>query len=252
MPLIENLLTLYKVDRQVRSSRSRVESAQIYLNVQAKQMDALTLEQSENETLTKQRKANVANIETEIGSIDTRIDHLRDELKTAVNDKQYSALLAEVNTIKEHRKAFEDQELAEMGSLEELEQTATDIAKRTDERDKVRQVASKELKVRESEISEQLAELEVERNTAAAVIPEDTLEEFDSLADDYEGEAMAAIEIIDLKRREYSCTSCSLHLPLDSITTMLGNSDAVVKCVSCDRILYLEAESREAIAPTDK
>jgi predicted nucleic acid-binding Zn-ribbon protein len=252
MPLIENLLTLYKVDRQVRSLRSRVESAQIYLNVQAKQMDALTLEQSENETLTKQRKANVANIETEIGSIDTRIDHLRDELKTAVNDKQYSALLAEVNTIKEHRKAFEDQELAEMGSLEELEQTATDIAKRTDERDKVRQVASKELKVRESEISEQLAELEVERNTAAAVIPEDTLEEFDSLADDYEGEAMAAIEIIDLKRREYSCTSCSLHLPLDSITTMLGNSDAVVKCVSCDRILYLEAESREAIAPTDK
>ncbi len=251
MPLIDNLLTLYKVDRQVRSLRSRVESAQIYLNVQAKQMDALTLEQSENETQTKQRKANVANIETEIGAIDARIEHLRDELKTAVNDKQYSALLAEVNTIKEHRKAFEDQELTEMCSLEELEQTATDIAQRIDEREKVRKVASKELKVRESEIAEQLAELEKERNTAAAVIPEATLEEFDSLADDYEGEAMAAIEIIDLKRREYSCTSCSLHLPLDSITTMLGNSDAVVKCVSCDRILYLEAESREAIAPAE-
>lgn len=214
-------------------------------------MDALNLERTENETLMKQRKANVANIETEIGAIDVRIDHLRDELKTAVNDKQYSALLAEVNTIKEHRKAFEDQELGEMSSIEELEQAATAIAQRTEEREKVRQVASKELEVRESEIAEQLAELEKERNTAAAIIPDDTLEEFDSLADDYEGEAMSAIEIIDLKRREYSCTSCSLHLPLDSITTMLGNSDAVVKCVSCDRILYLEAESRAAIAPAD-
>ena len=66
-----------------------------------------------------------------------------------------------------------------------------------------------------------------------------------------EGEAMAAIEIIDLKRKEYSCTSCSLHLPLESITTMLGNTDPVVKCVSCDRILYLEAASREAITPAD-
>jgi predicted nucleic acid-binding Zn-ribbon protein len=252
MPLIDNLLTLYKVDRQVRSLRSRVESAQIYLNVQNKQMDTIGVEQSENTLQHKQRKANVANIETEIGSIDTRIEHLREELNQAVNDKQYSALLAEMNTIKEHRKAFEDEELIEMTAIEELDLSAKDITQRKEEREKVMQVAAKELDVRQSEIAEQLAELETERDSAAAVIPEEVLNEFDSLADDYEGEAMAAIEIIDLKRREYSCTSCSLRLPLDAITSMLGNKDSVVKCVSCDRILYLEAESREAIAPADK
>ena len=113
-------------------------------------------------------------------------------------------------------------------------------------------VAAKELEVRQSEIAEQLAELETERASAAAVIPEEILNEFDALADDYEGEAMAAIEIIDLKRREYSCTSCSLRLPLDAITSMLGSKESVVKCVSCDRILYLETDSREAIAPSEK
>ncbi|MAI67546.1 MAG: hypothetical protein CMJ26_06690 [Phycisphaerae bacterium] len=251
MTLIDNLLTLYKVDRQVRSLRSRVESAEIYLKVQKRQMDVIAVEQTENEVQTKQHKANVANIETEVGSIDARIDLLREELKKAVNDKQYSALLAEVNTIKEHKKAFEDEELTELTALESLDNAAKDILERADEREKVIQVATKELKVRESEIAEQLAELETERSTAAAIIPEDTLDDFDALADDYEGEAMASIEIIDLKRKEYSCTSCSLRLPLDSITSMLGNKELVVKCVSCDRILYLEAEAREAIAPSD-
>jgi|TARA_B100000959_G_C14791817_1_gene545916 predicted nucleic acid-binding Zn-ribbon protein len=215
-------------------------------------MDTISVEQSENTLQLKQRKANISNIETEVGSIDTRIEHLRDELNKAVNDKQYSALLAEMNTLKEHRKAFEEEELVEMSSIEELEQTAADILQRQIEREKVMQVAAKELEVRKSEIAEQLAELETERDSAAAVIPESILDEFDSLADDYEGEAMAAIEIIDLKRREYSCTSCSLRLPLDAITSMLGNKEEIVKCVSCDRILYLETDSREAIAPSEK
>ena len=116
-----------------------------------------------------QRKATLANTETETGSIDTRIDHLRDELKKAVNDKQYSALLAEMNTLKERRKAFEDDLFSEMSAIEELEAVATEIHQRTEEREKVLQVASKELKTRESEISEQLAELEKERDAAAAV-----------------------------------------------------------------------------------
>jgi predicted nucleic acid-binding Zn-ribbon protein len=252
MTLIDNLLTLYKVDRQVRSLRSRVESAQIYLKVQKRQMDTISVERAENEVQTKQRKSNIAIIETEVGSIDTRIEHLREELKKAVNDKQYSALLAEVNTIKEHRKAFEDEELLEMASLETLEQAATDIKTRADEREQIMHGATTELKVRESEIAEQLAELETERSSAAAVIPEETLDDFDSLADDYDGEAMSAIEIVDLKRKEYSCTSCSLRLPLESITSMLGIKEIIVKCVSCDRILFLEAESREAITPAGK
>ncbi len=252
MPLIDNLLTLFNVDQQVRSLRSRVESAEIYLNAQKKQMDAINVERAENDQQKMQHNANIANTETETGSIDTRIEHLREELNKAVNDKQYSALLAEVNTLKEQRKAFEDELLMDMAAVEELELTATEINERVEERKKVLQVAEKELKTRESEIADQLAELETERAAAAAVIPEEVLSEFDEIADDYDGESMAAIEIIDKKRKEYSCTSCSIHLPLETVTVLMGNKDTVVKCGSCDRILYLNPESREALAPSEK
>ena len=252
MPLIDNLLTLYEVDRQVRSLQKRVESAQIYLNVQNNKIESINIERAENEQQLMQRKANIAVVETETGSIDTRVEHLRDELNKAVNDKEYKALLAEMNTLKDRRKAFEDEELAEMVVVEKLEATGEEINSRAKEREKVQKVAKTELMTRQEEIAEQLAELEKERTVAAAEIPEVVLADFNEIADDYEGETMAPIEIIDKKRREYSCTSCSLHLPIETVSVLMGNKDAVVQCGQCDRILFLEESSREVLAPAEK
>lgn len=251
MPLIDNLLTLYKVDRQVRSLQSRVESAQLYLKVQTKLMTTIAVELSENELRLKQHKSNIAVAETETGSIDARVERLREDLNKAVNDKEYKALLAEVNTLKDQRKAFEDEMLIEMASVETLDATLVEITAKIDERKKITKVAEKELHVRQDEIAEQLAELEKERATAASVIPADILEDFDEIADDYEGESMASIEIIDKKRKEYSCNSCSLHLPLESIVQLMANDDTIVKCGQCDRILFLEQASKEALAPSE-
>ncbi len=251
MPLIDNLVTLYKVDRQVRSLQSRVESAQLYLKVQTKLMTTIAVELSENELRLKQHKSNIAVAETETGSIDARVERLREDLNKAVNDKEYKALLAEVNTLKDQRKAFEDEMLIEMASVETLDTTLVEITAKIDERKKITKVAEKELDVRQDEIAEQLAELEKERATAASVIPADILEDFDEIADDYEGESMASIEIIDKKRKEYSCNSCSLHLPLESIVQLMANDDTIVKCGQCDRILFLGQASKEALAPSE-
>jgi predicted nucleic acid-binding Zn-ribbon protein len=251
MPLIDNLLTLYKVDRQVRSLQSRVESAQLYLKVQTKLMTTISVQLSENELRLKHHKSNIAVAETETGSIDARVERLREDLNKAVNDKEYKALLAEVNTLKDQRKAFEDEMLIEMASVETLDTTLVEITAKIDERKKITKVAEKELHVRQDEIAEQLAELEKERTTAASVIPVDILEDFDEIADDYEGESMASIEIIDKKRKEYSCNSCSLHLPLESIVQLMANDDTIVKCGQCDRILFLEQASKEALAPSE-
>ncbi|MBT6165040.1 MAG: hypothetical protein HOH93_03910 [Phycisphaerae bacterium] len=251
MPLIDNLLTLYKVDRQVRSLQSRVESAQLYLKVQTKLMTIIAVELSENELRLKQHKSNIAVAETETGSIDARVERLREDLNKAVNDKEYKALLAEVNTLKDQRKSFEDEMLIEMASVETLDTTLVEITAKIDERKKITKVAEKELDVRQDEIAEQLAELEKERATAASVIPADILEDFDEIADDYEGESMASIEIIDKKRKEYSCNSCSLHLPLESIVQLMANDDTIVKCGQCDRILFLGQASKEALAPSE-
>ena len=84
--------------------------------------------------------------------------------------------------------------------------------------------------------------------SSAANIPGVELKVFNDLAEAYDGEAMAKVEEIDRRRREYSCGSCNLALPFEAVAALLGRSDTLVRCTACDRILYLNEETRGALA----
>ena len=88
MTLIEDLLTLYRVERQLRGLRSRVDSAEIYLRVQQRQLNTLQERQEELETHKRQRQAHAGNLETEGEVVDERAAKLRDELNESSNTRQ--------------------------------------------------------------------------------------------------------------------------------------------------------------------
>ena len=67
---------------------------------------------------------------------------------------------------------------------------------------------------------------------------------FDKLADDYDGEAMAPIDEIDRRNREYTCNSCNMHLPFELVAQLSNRSDHVRRCPSCTRILYVREDMK--------
>ena len=68
------------------------------------------------------------------------------------------------------------------------------------------------------------------------------------MADAYDGEALGQIEEIDRRHREYACGSCNMHLPFETVASLLGGGDTVGRCAACGRILYLADETRGALA----
>ena len=54
MPLLDNLLTLHRVDSQVRALSTRVESARTYFNAQEKQLATLERQKAELDTQVRQ------------------------------------------------------------------------------------------------------------------------------------------------------------------------------------------------------
>lgn len=248
MPLIEELRNLFKVEGQLRALKSRVESAQRYLSAQNKELTALTERKSELQTRRKQVQANIGTVEVEIKAIDERLEKLRGELNSAVNNKQYTAVLAELNTVKEQRSKSEDRILSEMEQIEALDSELEGIDAKIAERSKVRDVASSQLQERQADVGERVAELEAERSTAASHIPDSDLAKFDHLADIYDGEAMAVVEEISRRSREYNCGACNMQIPFEQVSSLMSSGDAVVCCASCHRILYIAEETRGALA----
>ncbi len=181
------------------------------------------------------------------GAGEDRAERGGENTTAAPNTRQYHAVLNEVNSLKDKRKEFDEQTLAEMAAIEKIEEELAQLEEQTVERKKVLDSAEAELESRRAEIKDSLATLETERNQKAAAIPSGTQQLFDDLADDFDGEAMASIELIDKRRREYACDTCNVHLPFDIVSRVTGRPDEVVQCQGCLRILYASESCREAL-----
>ncbi len=248
MNLTDNLLKLHRVEGQVRGLRSRLTSAERYLTAQSTQLDDLRQQDAELKSRKRQLQATIANLETEGAAHVERIEKLREELNSASTNKQYTAVLNELNTIKKLRAAVDDRILEQMDAIEQLTAQLEELADRLTERAKVQEVAEAELQERKDDIGDRLAELEVERDAAACDVPGAELAVFNEVAHVHDGEAMAPVEEIDRRNREYACGECNMHMPFEAVALLMGETDALVRCSACTRILYLQEETRGALA----
>jgi len=247
MSLMESLTDLFRVDRQLRGLKGRVESAQRYFDAQTNQLREA--ESALEELLTRKRhlQATIANLETEGATFDDQLEKFRSDLNNAVTQKQYAAVLTELNTVKTARSKLDDEILERLSDVEALEGSVSAAEAQVTERTKVRAHAEAQFREREQEVGERLKELELERDAAAGRVPATELAVFDDLADVYEGEAMAPIEEIDRRRREYSCAACNMHLPFAQVAGLMSPEPALVCCASCRRILFIQEDLRGAL-----
>ncbi len=246
MSVTTKLLRLYQVDCQVRSLRSRVDSAERYLKQQDRTLQDL---EAKNEALTgqaRQLQATIANDENEAKSIEERIESLRDKLNNATSNKEYSALLTEVNTLKADKTGVEERVLESMTRLDEIKNAIDEIKNETTERTKVRSVALTERDQRAADVKDRLSELEAERSIAAGDVPSDALAKFEEEVEFREDEVMAPVSEHSRKHMEYACGSCQVLLPFEAVNRLLGDGDLTF-CGNCGAILYIEDELREMV-----
>jgi hypothetical protein len=248
MTAIDNLLNLFQIDTQVRGLRGRVESAQRQVSVHTRQLQELQQQLAEAQTRRKHLLATIGNLEGEIRLIDQRIEKFRTDLGNSTNKKQYDAVLSELEGAKKSKKTLEERVLKEMEQVEQFDGQLADLQKRADDRQRVCTVAAQELKQRRADVSDRLTELERQREAAAAIVPAAELELFNELCEIHDGQAMAPVEEIDRRNREYACGACNMHIQFNLISLLAGAAGAVVRCSACGRILYLQDETRGTLA----
>jgi hypothetical protein len=248
LPLQDQLYNYFELDQRVRAMRSRLDAATRRKDAQQRKLDQLKQAAAELGQQLKTAKAHASTLEHEAEAIDERITTQRDKMNSVTSNKEYSALLVEVNTLKADKSKVDDAQLESMTKADILEAEAKALAEKVDAQSKLVANATKEVQEAESEVGDKLKELEVERDAAGEPINSDIRKTFDRLSHTYDGEAMAEISEQDRRRMEYTCGGCYTLLPVESVNALITKPDQITACGTCNRILYVSSELRESLA----
>lgn len=248
MPLQDQLYNYFELDQRVRAMRSRLDAATRRRDAQQRKLDQLKQAAAELDQQLKTAKAHAATLENEANAIDTRINAQRDKMNSATSNKEYSALLVEVNTLKADKSKLDDEQLESMSKADALGAEMQELDAKVEAQDKLVTNATKEVEEAKTEVGDKLKELETERDAAGDPLSDDIRKTFDRLAHTYDGEAMAEISEQDRRRMEYTCGGCFTLLPVESVNALITKTDQLTTCGTCNRILYVSAELRESLA----
>jgi predicted nucleic acid-binding Zn-ribbon protein len=251
MSVTESLLRVFRVDQQLQGLQSRLRAAERFLGEQTKQVQTLDSKRESIAAQLKQSQATVANHEGEMSRIDARIEQLREQMNAARTNKEYKAFLTEVNTLKADRSASETAALEVMTKADELKKTLGELDAQRAEREKMRKVADEDRTKRAEEIKDRLNQLTKEREQLASQVPAPAMAIYVDLMKRMGDEAMAHVEELDRRRHEYSCGSCQMAVPVETLNALIRGSAAnstnpVTLCVNCGCILYMEEEMAQS------
>lgn len=248
MTVTGKLLSLYHVDCQLSGLSSRLRVAERFLAEQTRRLEELERSREGLGREIKRLKATAANQENEIAVIDGRINAARDRMNSANTNKEYKALLLEVNMLRDSKSEQETEALAVLERIEKLSQEEAELAGKIEAQRKVVEVARTARDAKEAEIRDRLEELRARRADVAREVPPDALSAYGVLFDQRGEEAMAPLQELDRKRHEFSCGACMMAIPLDLVTALMSHGN-MTRCVSCGVILYLDEKLAEAIQP---
>lgn len=232
------LVKLYRADLALREAQGRLDDAARSVRVQERRIKELTEKLNLAQAQLREQQAKSAQFDLEIKSRDARIERYRTQQQDAKNHKEYQAFLSEINTEKIDKGKVEEQMLKVMEEVEKLQAHVKDLSGQIDVDQLRYEETCTQLAGKLNQLQAEVDSLRPARDDAAKAVPPRILDEFERLAERFEGEALAAISRPNRRHEEYNCTACNMTLVAD-VYNRLHSRDELVYCPSCRRMLFI-------------
>ncbi len=237
-PVLNGLLKLQSVENRLRAEKAKLTRCRRNVVIQENLIRSLqnALEAKKEEV--QLTKVQFDRLELELKTKDEIIARLRASLNIAKTNKEYAAVLTQLNTSKADNSKIETQSLELLKDIETDEAECKDIQKQIDEQKETLEQTRKESEVLANKYQSEIDKIQKDWNQAAQIIPNDSLEIFKRVAETYDGQAVALIEQQGNKKGAYSCGGCFMGITAESVN-MLMTKDTLIRCPNCTRILVL-------------
>lgn len=217
------------IDRKLRTAHKQEERiAQLDAQIRAEQASM------------KAGQIEADRLDLDLKSRDAEIAKYRQALQVAKTNKEYSAILTQLNTNKADNSKLEEKVLALMGQVDGHRKTISGMnEQRATEASRLAELQAL-AKAEEDRCRERMNALKKDRESAAADVPPKALEFFNRISKKNDGVAMAKVIRTHPKRAEYACDGCNMAINIEQVNAILSRDEAVT-CNICGKILYVDA-----------
>ena len=240
-PLLEGLVKLQFVENRLRAVNGKLTRCRRGVIFQENQVRSLQSGFAAKKEEIKLTRVQSDRLELELNGREERISKMRGALNMAKTNKEYSAVLTELNTAKADNTKLESEVLDLMKNIEADEGECLEIQAQIDEQKKKLEDIRKSAEGQAVRLEEDIAEIKVEWDESAGAVPVEVLEIFRRTADTYDGEAIADVEMHDERTEVYSCGGCFMRIPAETVNQLMTR-DEILRCTSCSRILVLKKD----------
>lgn len=242
--VLSGLMALQKIERDLWQLRRRMRSRR---NAVKAQEARIAKHRQEHDSLKQQateQRMRADEYENRLRESEAEVSKLRTTLNGAKTNKEYAAVLTQINTHKADNAKVEEEALKIMAQVDAVKQQAEGIQQVIDAEEtrlqEIKDSSAEEI----DKLDRMIQDLQAKRDEAAADIPPETLAIFDRLAEQYDGEALAKVEINGKKPPfTYTCGGCFMSLNAEHANA-LGTRDEIRQCDNCQRILFMDSASQ--------
>lgn len=236
---LDALQVLQQVTLKLTALQAKIQQKKRSVRTHKKRMVLRETELAAEHQTIMERQSAMAQVELEVKVREAEIDKLREALNKAKTNKEYAAILTQLNTGKADNSKLEDRILGMMDELDGLkgheEELRTIIQKEHDSL----QTATKVAQAFEQDSLAELQALEAERADAASTVPIETLSIFERVANRHDGEALARVMRPHPKREEFICDGCNMGVTLEQYVVLQARNE-IQLCHNCGRVLFLD------------
>jgi predicted nucleic acid-binding Zn-ribbon protein len=239
-PVLNGLAKLQSVENRLRAAKTKLTRCRRNVIIQENRVRSLQSAVEAKKEEIQLTKIQSDRLELELKTKDEAILRLRASLNASKTNKEYSAILTQLNTTKADNSKVEAQILELMKDIEADEAECANIQDQIDEQKQKLEQIRKEAEQLTTKYEAEIKEIQAEWDQESQAIPSKPLELFNRVAETYDGEALAVVERQDGKTETYTCGGCFMGVPAESVNVLMTKDD-IIRCPNCTRILVLES-----------
>lgn len=241
-PQIQHLIDLQETDCEIGDLKKwlkvipeQIKKSRDHLTLEKERLDNL---HAEIQALRKKR----SRLEQEAQAENDHMAKIKGKLPSVKTNKEYSALLAEVDAVKGKITSIEDEELRVMEALEEKEKDVPRLESSYDEEERQFQEIKKKKEAELTRVEEDLKSLGGKRRDIMSLLEQ-------KWAVHYEKVAKLRGDRVVVSLEDGACQGCHQQIrPQQAIEVKMG--ETVFHCTHCYRFVYWAgAPDAETVAP---